>query len=202
MNLSTPPPLPRLRPDSWGRRTKLLIVLALIPGLIGGALTVLRSFGLIRPFSIPTRAMAPAVSAGDHVLMERITFIARQPRRGDVVVFRTDGIASLPPRQIYVKRVAGEPGDHLRISEGKLFINDKYVALSNSTGEITYNLPPGLAALSPKTDLAVPSDSYFLLGDNSTNSSDSRFWGSVPRENIIGRICVCYWPPKRIGGVK
>ena len=98
--------------------------------------------------------------------------------------------------------VAGEPGDHLRISEGKLFINDKYAALSNSTGEITYNLPPGLAALSPKTDLAVPSDSYFLLGDNSTNSSDSRFWGSVPRENIIGRICVCYWPPKRIGGVK
>ena len=76
-------------------------------------------------------------------MMEGVTFIARQPHRGDVVVFSTDGIDSLPPATFYVKRVAGEPGDHLRISEGKLFVNDKEVSLSNAAGEIVYHMPPG-----------------------------------------------------------
>jgi signal peptidase I len=82
--------------------------------------------------------MAPAVSPGDHVMMEGITYLTRNPSRGEVVVFKTDGIDSLPPGQIYVKRVAGEPGDSLRISDGKLFVNGQRVALSNAVGEITY----------------------------------------------------------------
>jgi len=183
-------------------RSKLLIGLAILPACFVGALIMLRLCGFVRPFSIPTGAMTPAVSAGDHVMMEGMTYIARAPRRGDVVVFRTDGIAALPPATFYVKRVAGEPGDHLRISEGKLFVNDKQLSLSNSMGEIVYLLPPMAGTLARKTDLTVPDGSYFVLGDNSTNSLDSRFWGSVPRGNIIGRVSFCYWPPPRIGGVK
>jgi len=135
-------------------------------------------------------------------MTEGMTFLVRKPRRGEIVVFRTDGVASLPPAQLYVKRVAGEPGDHLRISEGKLFINDKQVSLSNAVGEIVYDLPPGADRFLPKTDLTVPDDCYFVLGDNSINSLDSRFWGSVPRGNIIGRVSFCYWPPERAGAVK
>jgi signal peptidase I len=146
--------------------------------------------------------MTPAVSAGDHIMMEGITFLSRQPRRGDIVVFKTDGIATLPPATIYLKRVAGEPGDHVRISGGKLFVNDKQVSLSNAIGEIAYDLPPSAATFSPQTDVTVPSGYYYVLGDNSTNSFDSRFWGSVPRGNIIGRVSFCYWPPERVGGVK
>jgi signal peptidase I len=134
--------------------------------------------------------------------MEGVTFLSRQPRRGDIVVFKTDGIASLPSATIYLKRVAGEPGDHVQISGSKLFINEKQVSLSNAVGEIAYDLPPHVETLSPKTDVTVPSGCYFVLGDNSTNSLDSRFWGSVPRGNIIGRVSFCYWPPQRIGGVK
>jgi signal peptidase I len=184
------------------RRVKMLIALALVPAFCFSAFVVLRVCGLIRPFSVSTGAMTPAVSAGDHIMMEGTTFLSRQPRRGDVVVFKTDGIASLPSATYYVKRVAGDPGDHVRISGGKLFINDKQVSLSNAVGEIAYDLPPQAAALSPQTDLTVPSGCYFVLGDNSTNSFDSRFWGSVPRGNIIGRVSFCYWPPERVGGVK
>ena len=118
------------------RRVKILIALALVPAFCYGALLVLRVCGLVRPFSVPTGAMTPAVSAGDHIMMEGITFLSRRPRRGDIVVFKTDGIATLPPATIYLKRVAGEPGDHVRISGGKLFVNDKQVSLSNAVGEI------------------------------------------------------------------
>jgi signal peptidase I len=184
------------------RCNKFLIASALIPLFVVGALIMLRICGLIRPFYVPTGAMTPAVSAGDHVMMEGVSFLSRQPRCGDIVVFRTDGIASLPPATFYVKRVAGEPGDHLRISGGKLFINEKQVSLSNAVGKIAYVLPPRVGTFSPQTDVKVPSDCYFVLGDNSTNSLDSRFWGSVPRGNIIGRVTFCYWPPQRVGGVK
>ena len=179
------------------RASKLVIGLALTPAFFVGTLILLRVCGLLRPFSLPTSAMAPTISQGDHILMEGFTFLSRQPCRGDIVVFKTDGIRSLRPATLYVKRVAGEPGDHVRISEGKLFVNDKQASLSNEMGEIVYDLPPNSAGLSPQTDVTVPSGCYFVLGDNSTNSLDSRFFGGVPRGNIIGRISFCYWPPER-----
>jgi signal peptidase I len=184
------------------RRSKLVIGLSLVPAFFVGAVILLRICGLLRPFNVPSAAMTPAVSAGDHVLMEGITFLARQPRRGEIIVFKADGIALLPPGESYIKRVAGEPGDHVRISEGKLFVNENQVSLSNAVGTIVYDPPPGNAFSTPRTDLAVPDACYFVLGDNSTNSLDSRFYGSIPRSSIIGRISFCYWPPPRMGVVK
>ena len=184
------------------RTSNLMVRLALIIAVFVGALIVLRICGLIRPFSIPTGTMAPAVSSGDHVMMEDVTYFSRKPRRGDIVVFKTDGIASLPADQFYIKRIVGEPGDYLRISDGKLFINGAQVSLSNAIGEILYDLPPMAGSFSLQTNVTVPSDCYFVLGDNATNSLDSRFWGSLPRRNIIGRISFCYWPPRRSGVVK
>jgi signal peptidase I len=196
MQPTTPPPVPKSPRTVMSRRAKILIALATI---CLGALMALRVCGLVRPFSVPTGAMSPAVSGGDDIIVEGVTFLSRQPRRGDVVVFKTDGVVPLPSPTFYVKRIAGEPGDRVRISTGKLFINEKQVSLSNAVGEIIYDLPPGLSV---QTDVTVPSGCFFMLGDNSTNSFDSRFWGSVPRGNIIGRASFCYWPPGRIGGVK
>lgn len=127
------PPLPRPPRVAKGRRAKLLIVLALVPAFCFGALIVLRVSGLVWPFFVPTAGMAAAVAAGDHIMMEGVTFLSREPRRGDIVVF---------------------------------------------------------------------SGCYFVLGDNSASSLDSRFWGSVPRGNIIGRAAFCYWPARRVGGVE
>jgi len=203
MNNPGPPPLPEKGRVPLDRRSKVLIGLALVVGVFVVGLGVLRALGLIRPFSVPTGGMAPTIAAGDHVVMEGFTFLARKPGRGDIAVFKTDGIAQLPaPANLYVKRIVGEPGDHVRISEGKLFINDKHVAISNAVGDIAYHLPAGAEVTARQTDVTVPDGQYYVLGDNSTNSSDSRFWGFVPADNILGRVAFRYWPPQRTGGVK
>jgi signal peptidase I len=198
----TPSLLPQPHRSSRNRGDSLLLGLSLVPGLCISALIMLRLFGLLRPFSIPTGSMTPAISPGDNVVMEGITFLARKPRRGDIVVFKTDGIRGLHAGSLYMKRIVGLPSDHLRISEGKLFVNDKRMSLSNAMGEIAYYPSSQTEASKLMTDMVVPMGCYFVLGDNSLNSLDSRYFGSLPRDSIIGRICFCYWPPKRFGGVK
>lgn len=202
MNPPQLPPQPRTHRARLDPAAKVLIGLAVVGAIFVGLVIALRLFGLVRPFSVPTGGMAPAISPGDHVMLESFTFLSRGPRRGDVVCFKTDGISMLPPGQIYVKRLAGEPGEHLRISDGKLYINDKYVAMSNAAGQISRLLPPPVGVTPLITDKSIPNGYYFVLGDNSTNSLDSRFWGCVSRGNILGRIWFCYWPPQRVGKVK
>ncbi len=147
--------------------------------------------------------MAPTIQAGDNIVMENLTFRARRPRRGDVVVFKTDGISELPSGQIFVRRVVGEPGEQVRISAGRLYVNNESVTLSNAAGEIRYAQHAFARYLTSDADtFTVTANSYFLLGDNSANSMDSRFWGSVPAGNILGMASLIYWPWLRRGGIK
>jgi len=186
----------------YHRRYWIVLCVALSPFVIIGILIALRIFGLLRPFSTPANSMSPAVSAGDCVMMENFTFLLHKPVRGDIVIFKTDGIEKLKPGSFFTKRVAGEPGDLLRITDGKVFVNEKQVSLNNSKGEIMYKFPPKGDPYFLLTSLKVPDSRYYVLGDNSTNSFDSRFFGTLPAENIIGRVWFCYWPPQRIGLVK
>jgi signal peptidase I len=204
---SAPPPLPN--PKGALSRLRDRFGLGFVGWLMCGvilALIALGVFGILRPFNVSTNAMAPAIVAGDRVVIEGVTFLKRQPRRGDIVVFKTGGISpSLPSDEYFVKRVAGEPGEHLEISDGKLFINGKQVILSNAMGEIKYELPslPLHSRKSPPTFATiVPEGCYFVLGDNTIHSLDSRYWGAVPRGNITGRICYCWLPRQRRGAVK
>lgn len=181
-------------------RARILLRLAIVATIIVGVMIALRISGLVLLFRVPTGGMDPGIAPGDRVLMEGISYLNREPRRGELVVFRTDFIAELPPRQLYVKRLAGRPGEHVRISAGQLYVNEQAVALSNAVGEIRYHLPPlGRAVF---TNHTVPSGEYYVLGDNATNSYDSRFWGFVPARNIKGRIVWRYWPPNRAGRVR
>ena len=204
MNATPLPPLPSAPPPERLHRAFLwLIGLAVAAGMFMLLLFLLVWLQLIRPFNVPTGAMEPAIVRGDHLLMEGISSRARHPRRGDVIVFKTDGIGHpVPPGQYYVKRVVGEPGDELRILGDRLFVNGQPAALSNAVGEIHYVSHPQAAYLISSNEVVtVPPGRYFVCGDNTRNSLDSRYWGTLPAPNIQGRIVYRYWPPARLGTV-
>lgn len=197
--VSLPQTPPRQRPQGT---TIVLTALGCLMALGISSLLVLRLFGLLIPFNIPTGGMAPAASAGDHVFVEGISFLFRAPRRGDVVAFKTAGLASLPQDQTYLKRIAGEPGEHVQLVDAVLYINDHATDLTNVAGPTRYISPSFNGVSPPPTDTRIPLAHYFVLGDNTMNSLDSRYYGAIPRTNIIGRAAWCYWPPNRIGRIR
>jgi len=149
------------------------------------------------------------VQAGDQVFVDRMTYQFRNPSRGNVFVFMTTGIRriemNLPAdqgSQFYIKRLAGLPGDNLRIDAPKLFLNGSVVegsafnrVMSCENGYRGYSNPSAAQYLtSPEESFTVPDHAFFALGDNSYNSSDSRYWGIVPERNVIGRGFFVYWP--------
>jgi signal peptidase I len=198
MITASPPPIIPAGKKGMSPYLKLPIAAALLIGISLTTFIILFMLGLIRPFRIPTAAMAPTMLPGDKVVMEEITLHRCNPQRGDIIVFRTEGIPSLPQDQFYIKRVAGCPGEHVLISDGKLYVNDTQLTIAPTRTAPTYQLP----GPTPFTDLTVSKGQYYVLGDNATNSFDSRSYGCVPAENIIGLVRICYWPPKGIGLVR
>jgi signal peptidase I len=162
---------------------------------------------LVKPFRIPTSSMADTLRPGDRVLVDRVVFHLRRPRRGDIVVFAYPRNRDI----MFIKRVIGLPGDTLEARAGRLYVNGRpidepYVHQSdgvhdptNATGPVagtTMREPWSLA--SPYT---VGRDEYFVMGDNRTGSDDSRTWGTVPASDIIGAGFFRYWPPSRVGAL-
>jgi len=200
MTTPTPPPVPVAPLRVNGSRRKLFLVLLL---LIGSLPILLRLAGLLCPYKVPTSAMSPAVSAGDRFIMEGITYLFRKPQRGEIVVFKTEGLDVWDKNTIFIKRVAGLPGENLRLVDGRLLVNDRPVSLSNATGEIKYtNLGRTPFLASSNDSVTVPAGHYFVLGDNSGNSADSRYWGFLPARNIKGRASFRYAPSDRAGFVE
>jgi signal peptidase I len=125
----------------------------------------------------------PFIDGGDNP--ER--FLFHGPQRGDVIVFKYPK----DPSRDFIKRVIGVPGDTVSIHDGTVYVNGS--ALDEDYLDETTR--------GPLQDTVVPEDSYFVMGDNRSNSSDSRSWGFVPEENIIGKAMFSYWPFSDIGGV-
>ncbi len=126
-------------------------------------------------------SMQPTLKAGYYVIVNRLAYKLGTPTRGDIIIFH---YPPDPQREPYIKRVIGLPSDTVRITGGKVYVNDQML------------IEPYIAA-SPDYDgtWIVPSDSLFVLGDNRNRSSDSHSWGMVPLENVIGKALVVYWPP-------
>jgi signal peptidase I len=152
---------------------------------------------------------------GDHLFVDRISYNFRKPHRGDIVVFKTRGIEGIPDQnQFYIKRLIGLPGEtvsigddqHVRIDGRRLdastpHFENIYAFDTNAPprqGKFgQYNghvLEPTSVLASPTDTLNVPQHSYVVFGDNTLNSLDSRYWGFVPEQNVIGKGFFVYWP--------
>src|SRR5256885_6036012 len=153
-----------------------------------------------------------AIDTGDQVFVDKLSYNFINPRRGDVFVFRTNhilGIREDPETgaPFYIKRLAGLPGDTARIVPPRLYVNGKIAEGFGFARVMAAKLPYRCYALGrdylaePDRSFAVPETGYFALGDNSYNSYDSRYWGPVPEENLVGRGLFVYWPFNRHWGL-
>ncbi|HEV7404986.1 MAG TPA: signal peptidase I [Chthoniobacteraceae bacterium] len=199
-----PPQLPKAKSSRRSRLFARAVIAVSAAVTLGfAALLGFRAVGVLRWFSVPTNAMSPAVKGGDNVLMRgRIT-----PQRGDIIVFDTTDIPGLnapgAPGQTYLKRLVGLPGETLRIADGQLYVDGQPMPMRNKEGEIHYTNNSFATYLRKADDtFTVPADSYFVLGDNSPNSADSRYWGPLQKTAVLGRIFYCYGPAARRGPVE
>jgi signal peptidase I len=148
-----------------------------------------------------------AVDTGDQVFVDKLSYNFVKPHRGNVFVFRTNNIEMIEMRAdpetgapFYIKRLAGTPGDTLRVDPPLLYVDGKVASGYGFERVMSAKFPyrgyaPGQTYLGqPDRTFTVPAHGYFAMGDNSYNSYDSRWWGPVPEENLVGRGLFVYWP--------
>jgi signal peptidase I len=123
--------------------------------------------------------MKPTLQPGEFLLVNRVAYKWGEPSIGDIVIFHAPGESELD----YIKRVIGIPGDVVRIEGGTVYINNQALY------EPYISAPPSYTG-----EWIVPIDEYFVLGDNRNSSSDSHLWGFVPKEDLVGRALLIYWP--------
>lgn len=150
---------------------------------------------LFQPHQVKGSSMYPNFIDGEYILTNKINYRFSKPQRGDVVVFKSPQNKEID----FIKRIIGLPGDKVRVTGGFIYLNDK--KLSEATYlPSDYVTNPG-AFLREGQTATVPANSYFVFGDNRNHSSDSREWGFVPFEDIIGKAWFRYWPITHLGFV-
>ena len=178
-----------------------------------GLALLLQAF-IVKPYQIPSQSMEPTLDVGQRVLVNRFLYHFTDPGVGDIVVFHppagVDGGvecgAPRQPRQVcakpterrsdqnFIKRIVAGPGDTLSVRNGHPVVN----GVEKSDESFIIPCGNGGACDLPRP-ITIPPDHYFMMGDNRGASDDSRFWGPIPRDWIIGKAFATYWPPDRVG---
>ncbi len=164
-----------------------ILVVALILALL------VRAY-IAEPRFIPSDSMVPTLQVGDRLVVEKISYHLHPPEFGDIVVFD-------PPLQLqrqgykkdqaFIKRIIGQPGQTIEIKNGKVFVNDQALQEPYIAELPNYVMKPA----------QVPEETFFVMGDNRNNSNDSHVWGFLPKDNIIGRAWLRFYPFDRLGKV-
>ena len=169
----------------WVEPIIIAVVLALI----------IRTF-IVQAFKIPTGSMRPTLIEGDRILVNKFVYKFTTPKRGDVIVF----VSPEDKKKDFIKRLVGLSGEEVQIANGTILINNKAVGEDSKIKE-RYYYNRGDFGMEDKA-ITVPGDSYYVLGDNSISSRDSRYWGFLNKKNLIGKAFLIYWPPNRISFIK
>ncbi len=189
----------------------------MIVALALGLALLIQAF-LVKPYQIPSGSMEPTLDIGQRVLVNRTAFHFGDPKPGDVVVFHPPSGVNRNaecgvPRQsdqacpepaegespdTFIKRIVAGPGDTIAVRNGIPVVNgtpeqpDGYEIIPCGPGGSGCNLPE---------PITIPEGHFFVMGDNRGQSDDSRFWGPLPEDQLIGKAFATYWPPNRIGGL-
>lgn len=172
------PPLGNQMPGGFRRFAKDVLEIVLISLILFVSINAVSA--RIRVESV---SMQQTLYAGNFVVVNKMSYKFGQPNRGDIIVFRYPPDPSQDP---YIKRVIGLPGESVKITDDRVYINgirisEPYLSVQTQHGG----------------EWTVPQDALFVMGDNRNNSSDSRSWGVVPLENVIGKAALVYWPPQK-----
>lgn len=202
------------QPSQPQRPTKKRSFWAELPGLLLTALVIavlIKTF-LVQPFWIPSESMLDTIHVNDRVMVNKLAYRLGDPERGDVVVFRDPGEPELQEnipeavirsvleavgirtrgRDDLIKRIVGLPGDTITISDNQVHVND--VALSEPYLDAAESMPDA-------GPFEVGDDEVFVMGDNRAFSFDSRRFGNIELEDLVGRAFVIIWPPANFGGL-
>ncbi len=170
---------------------------------------VIRTF-IVAPFKIPSASMHPTLLEGDRILVNKFLYHFREPRRGDIIVFyhewkpfrerwndhsRPFFERIVTPGRPFIKRLVAVGGDTVEIRDGTIVVNGSPVE-GAEIFKTTHYVNQGDYGQAGEP-VRVPNDMYYVLGDNSEHSLDSRFWGFVPKSLLIGRAICIFWSPKR-----
>jgi signal peptidase I len=152
---------------------------------------------LVQPHQVNGQSMVPNFQSGEYVLTDKISYNFGDPQRGEVVVFHAPPAAHCPKGTgcDFIKRVLGIPGDRIAVKNNGIYVNSVKLAepyipedFETEAGDYTRN----------RTITLGPNE-YFVCGDNRPYSSDSRAWGPIPKQNIVGKAFFRYWPPEAMG---
>jgi len=165
----------------WAETIVVALVLALI----------IRAFCL-QVFWIPSGSMENTLDINDRIVVNKVAYHFRSPRRLEIVVFR--GVEGFDPaKKDLIKRLVGLPGETLEIKNGALFINGNLIEYPT---DMKQTMNQDFANFGPVT---IPPDSFFVMGDNRPASADSRYWGFLPKKNLIGPAFLRIWPLYKFG---
>ena len=169
----------------WVEPIIIAVVLALI----------IRTF-VVQAFKIPTGSMRPTLIESDRILVNKFIYKFTQPKRGDVIVF----ISPEDKKKDFIKRLAGLPNENIQISSGAILVNNNPMEEGSILKKQHYYNRGDFGV--EGQSVMVPNDAYYVLGDNSISSRDSRYWGFMPKKYLLGRAFLIYWPPNRIRVIK
>lgn len=218
-----PPPLalpaPQRRPERHSRNpvdrltrglpNPLRITIDWVVTIVGAvAIVLLVKAFVVNPYRIPSSSMEPTLHCAqpavgcearfsDRVLANRFLYRLRDPRRGEIIVFKTPAAAQVKcgAGGTFVKRLIGLPGETLEL---RLRNGDGYVFINGRPLKEPYVQKSRRGAVQAFGPVKIKPGNYFMMGDNRSQSCDSRMWGTVPRANLIGKVFATYWPPNRV----
>lgn len=181
---------PNYQVDEPGFGTKFkdsLIELIQFVAIVASILMIVRVF-IAEPHKVSGNSMVPNFHDKDYIITNKLAARFSQPVRGEVIILKNP---RNPEKEVFIKRVVGLPGETLKLSNGRVYINGNLLEEPYLTPDVQTT---GESVLKEGDEITIPADNYFVLGDNRRNSSDSRDFGLLKKELIIGQAYLRYWP--------